>query len=64
MLSEREATPEYLTIKEVADRLRVSVSTVRKWIKQQGLPAVKPGGDWRIRSRDLDHWLASRRENA
>ena len=45
-----ETSEKYLTIKQVADRLSVSPSTVRNLIKQQRLSAVRltEGGAFRI----------------
>lgn len=40
---------EYLTIKEVGARLRVSEGTVRRWIRAGKLAAVRPGGGKRGR---------------
>lgn len=48
----------FLTPKEVSDLLQVSVQTVRRWIKDEDLPAYKVGPRmWRIRRADLDGWL-------
>lgn len=38
MLEQRE---ELLTVQEVADRLRVNEATVRRWIKNGALQAIK-----------------------
>lgn len=48
----------FLTPQEVSDLLHVSVQTVRRWIKDEKLPAYKVGPRmWRIRTTDLDKWL-------
>jgi PTS system nitrogen regulatory IIA component len=57
----RPAPRSFLTPQEVSDLLRVSVHTVRRWIKEGSLPAYKVGRAWRIRGRELDHWLAHQR---
>ncbi len=54
----------FLTPQEVSDLLRVSVYTVRRWIKQGILPAYKVGRGWRIQESDLDAWLGDNRLNA
>jgi excisionase family DNA binding protein len=51
----------FLTPKEVSEVLRVSVYTVRRWIKQGDLPAYKVGRGWRISEHDLDAWLGEQR---
>ena len=50
--------PLFLTPQEVSELLQVSVQTVRRWIKEEKLPAYKVGPRmWRIRQIDLDTWL-------
>jgi putative molybdopterin biosynthesis protein len=51
----------FLTPQEVSDLLRVSVYTVRRWIKEGTLPAYKVGRGWRIKDTDLDGWLDEQR---
>lgn len=52
----------FLTPQEVSDLLQVSVQTVRRWIKDEDLPAYKVGPRmWRIRKIDLDMWLEQQR---
>jgi excisionase family DNA binding protein len=47
----------FLTPQEVSDILRVSVYTVRRWIKEGDLPAYKVGRGWRISGAAIDEWL-------
>ncbi len=49
-----------LTIKDVAAICRVSVKTVRRWIEDQELSAAKLGNQWRIRPKDLQHFVQER----
>lgn len=51
-----------LTIPEAAELLRVSVKTIRRWISGADLPAAKLGTQWRIRPRDLEHFVRDRLE--
>ncbi len=53
--------PDFLTIEEIAERLRVKVYTVRIWIRKGELPAYKVGRDYRIRKEDFEEWLKKRR---
>lgn len=46
-----------LTIKEVAEKLRLTPYTVRRFIKEGKLPATKVGGQWRVREADLEAYL-------
>jgi excisionase family DNA binding protein len=54
---------ELLTIEEVAERLRVSVLTVR-WLRQDGrfIPAIKVGRRLMWDTRDVAAWLEAQRE--
>ena len=49
---------EYLTVQEIADRLKLNQQTVRNWIDQDKLPAVRIGRRVRVRQVDLDRVLA------
>ena len=44
----QEDLPEYLTVEEIATKLRVKVYTVREWIRKGELVAYKVGRDYRI----------------
>jgi len=46
-----------LTVHEVADLLKVKESTVRTWINDTTLRAVKLGREWRIAVRDLEFFV-------
>jgi excisionase family DNA binding protein len=49
---------EYLTVKEIADRLKLNQQTLRNWIDDGKLPAVRVGRRVRVRRVDLDRVLA------
>jgi excisionase family DNA binding protein len=55
---------ELLTIEEVAERLRVSVLTVR-WLRQERrfIPAIRVGRRLVWDARDVAAWLESQRES-
>lgn len=49
----------YLTTSEVAARVRVDSSTVRRWAIEGTLPArITPGGHYRFRPEDVDALLS------
>jgi excisionase family DNA binding protein len=61
-LSSENEDQLFLTPQEVSDLLQVSVQSVRRWIKDEDLPAYKVGPRvWRIRKVDLDTWLEQQR---
>jgi excisionase family DNA binding protein len=53
---------EYLTTADVAKLLRVSTPTVRKAIRDQGLPCVWLGKAPRIPAADFAAWLEKQKE--
>jgi CTP synthase len=55
-----------LTLEDVADRLKISVSTVRRWVKSNELRSIKIGnrGQYRINLRDLEDFLAEQEAQA
>ncbi len=48
---------EFLTVAEVAELLKLNQQTVRNWIDQGSLPALKVGRRVRIRRSDLERVL-------
>ena len=49
-----------LTVREVAESMRVSTMTVYRLIKAEELPAIRVGKHFRIRRRDLAGYLDAR----
>jgi excisionase family DNA binding protein len=50
-----------LTVREVADRLRSSPETVRRWLRQGKLRGFRPGGTrlgYRVSEGELQRFLA------
>jgi excisionase family DNA binding protein len=54
----------YLTLPEVAERLKVSRRTVYRWIKAGELSAYKFANEYRITESDLKDFLEARRVRA
>ncbi len=46
-----------MTVHETAEKLRVKESTVRSWIREKKLRAIKFGREWRITVVDLEKFL-------
>ena len=46
-----------LTLKEVADRLRLHPNTLRRYIKEGKLAAMKFGRVWRVEEKDLEEFM-------
>jgi len=49
----------YMTIKELANYLRVKQSTVYNWVNSDRVPASKVVGQWRFRRSEIDDWIKS-----
>jgi excisionase family DNA binding protein len=50
-------TTRLLTLTEVAQRLAVSLSTVRRLTRAGGLPAYRVGGQLRVRASELEQFV-------
>ncbi len=51
---------EWLSVEEVAQKLKMDVETIRKWIRRKQLKAYKFGRDYRIRREDFDQFVRER----
>ncbi len=47
----------FYTTQEIAELLKVSEATVRNWIHDEELRAVRIGRDFRVAARDLEAFL-------
>jgi len=53
---------QWLTTREIAQRLKLTEYTVREWLRTGRLKGYRPGGDragWRVRESDLSTFLES-----
>ena len=57
-MNRRDVEDSFLTVAEVAETLKLNQQTVRNWIDQGSLPAVRVGRRVRIRRSDFDRLLA------
>lgn len=48
---------QIMTIKEVADYLKVHERTVYRLAKKREIPAFKVSNAWRFRKSDIDGWI-------
>ncbi|WP_413162350.1 methylation-associated defense system helix-turn-helix domain-containing protein MAD1 [Aeromonas salmonicida] len=48
---------EILTIKQVAEYLKVTERTIYRHAAGKKIPAFKVGGTWRFRKSDIDAWI-------
>lgn len=55
---------EILTLKEVADYLKVTERTIYRLAAARQIPAFKVGGSWRFSRADIDIWIKSQSASA
>lgn len=49
---------DILTVREVADYLKVTERTLYRLVQDRKLPAFKVGNSWRFRRQDLERWIS------
>jgi excisionase family DNA binding protein len=54
------AQTDILTIREVADYLRITEKTAYRLAAGKKLPGFKVGGSWRFRQSEIDAWIDTR----
>jgi excisionase family DNA binding protein len=57
-LAQGDLEESYLTVAEVAETLKLNQQTVRNWIDQGSLPALRVGRRVRIKRSDFERLLA------
>jgi excisionase family DNA binding protein len=50
---------EFLTVNEIAEHLRLNQQTIRNWIDQGSLPAVRVGRRVRVRRADFERLVSA-----
>lgn len=48
---------DIMTIREVADYLKLNEKTAYRLTSEGKLPAFKVGGSWRFRKSEIDQWI-------
>jgi nitrogen PTS system EIIA component len=48
---------DMMTIKQLSEYLMVSEKTIYRMLEKNLLPAIRVGGQWRFRRRDIDSWI-------
>lgn len=51
------ATPTYLTVRDIAERLSLSRSTVHRYIASGDLRSITLGGSRRVSEEDLEEFM-------
>ncbi|MCC2616710.1 helix-turn-helix domain-containing protein [Aestuariibacter halophilus] len=53
---------EILTLKEVADYLKLAEKTAYRLAAEGKLPGFKVGGSWRFKREDVLHWIEEQKK--
>ncbi len=56
-LSERDVNEPWVSTKEIAEHLGITMETVRKWIKAQSIPCSRVGKLWKFKKSEVDAWI-------
>lgn len=48
-----------LTVREVAEMLKINEKTVYRLASEGRVPGFKVGGSWRFRAGDIETWIAA-----
>nr|WP_282213714.1 helix-turn-helix domain-containing protein [Methylococcus capsulatus] len=56
-MSPSASESEILTIKQVADYLKVTERTIYRLAAAKKIPAFKVGGTWRFSRQEIDQWI-------
>lgn len=51
-----------LTVKEVAEYLKVNERTIYRLATEKKIPAFRVGASWRFRKEEVDGWIASQQD--
>ena len=54
---------EILTLKEVAQYLKLAEKTAYRLAAEGRLPGFKVGGSWRFKREDIEHWIVEQKAN-
>lgn len=49
----------WVSTKEIAEHLGVTMETVRKWIKAESIPRSRVGKLWKFKKSEVDAWVKS-----
>ena len=53
---------QLLTLREVCERLRLHINTVREYINEGKIPAIKFDRVWRVEEKDLEEFVRARKQ--
>lgn len=48
---------EIITVKELANYLKIAEKTAYRLVLDKKIPGFKVGGAWRLRKKEIDEWI-------
>lgn len=54
---------EIMTVKELADYLKIAEKTAYRFALEKKIPGFKVGASWRFRKKEIDEWIAKQSKN-
>ena len=55
---------DLMTTTELAEYLRVDRITIYRYLRENKIPALRVGGRWRFKQKDIDEWLTTQAEKS
>lgn len=53
---------DILTVKEIADYLKIAEKTAYRFVSEGKIPGFKVGSAWRFRKSEIDRWIAEQEQ--
>ena len=53
----------WVSTKEIAIHLGVTIETIRNWIKKDTIPCHRVGKLWKFKITEVDQWIMSNKSN-
>lgn len=58
------ADDEILTVKELAEYLKIAKKTAYRFVSEGKIPSFKVGSAWRFRKAEIDRWIAAQEKTS
>ena len=53
-----------MTIADLAEKMRLTESTIRKYVLEKSVPYIKIGAAVRFRPTEIEQWMDAKKKNA
>lgn len=59
MNAESNKPEPWVSTKDIAEHLGVTIDTIRNWIKKETIPCHRVGKLWKFKISEVDAWITS-----